>query len=68
MYKKIKRKEQMPKRKKEKEHSNFLETEREHKKWYDIESGMGKQRGKPRAVPQNVKKPKGSFKKHHHQS
>lgn len=47
--------------------SNFyLETQKEHKKWYDIEPGMGKQRGKPKAVPMNIKKAKGEFKKHQH--
>ncbi|MCL5407635.1 MAG: hypothetical protein M1429_04025 [Patescibacteria group bacterium] len=42
--------------------NSFLETQKEHKKWYEV-SGMGKQRGKPRAVPSNVKKP-GGIKKH----
>ncbi len=42
--------------------NNFLETQKEHKKWYEA-SGMGKQRGKPRAVPQNIKK-QGGIKKH----
>ncbi|KKQ74059.1 MAG: hypothetical protein US94_C0015G0007 [Berkelbacteria bacterium GW2011_GWB1_38_5] len=47
--------------------NSFLETEKSHKNWYEIEVGMGKQRGKPRAVPSNVKKAKGEFKKHSHE-
>jgi hypothetical protein len=52
--------------KKIKKSSRFLETNQPHKDWYDIESGMGKQRGKPKAVPAKVKKQKGEFKKHKH--
>jgi len=44
----------------------YLETDKEHKKWYDSEVGMGKQRGKPKAVAQKIKKIKGDFSKHHH--
>lgn len=44
------------------EPNNYLETQRSHKNWYNI-SGMGKQRGKPRAVPKSIKKPSGQ-KKH----
>ncbi|MBM2821042.1 MAG: hypothetical protein HW405_802 [Candidatus Berkelbacteria bacterium] len=46
--------------------NSYLETKKEHKKWFDSEVGMGKQRGKPKAVPFNIKKAKGSFKKHQH--
>jgi len=54
------------KNKSNKDHVNaYLETDKEHKKWYEI-GAMGKQRGKPRAVPQNIKKAKGEFKKHQH--
>jgi hypothetical protein len=42
--------------------SSYLETKKEHKKWFDSEVGMGKQRGKPKAVPPKVKKAKGSMK------
>lgn len=42
---------------------NYLETQRAHKKWYNI-SEMGKQRGKPHAIPPKIKKPVGQ-KKHH---
>lgn len=41
----------------------YLETDKSHKDWYDSEVGMGKQRGKPRAVASNIKKKKGEFKK-----
>jgi len=44
----------------------YLETQKEHKKWFDSEVGMGKQRGKPKAVPPKMKKQKGDFKKHQH--
>lgn len=44
--------------------NSFLETNQSHRKWYDSEVGMGKQRGKPHAVPPNKKKAKGEFKKH----
>ncbi|HLB95768.1 MAG TPA: hypothetical protein VJK26_02600 [Patescibacteria group bacterium] len=42
--------------------NSYLETQKSHKEWYNI-SEMGKQRGKPRAVPRNLKKP-GGVKKH----
>lgn len=58
----------MSKQQKDKKHgSEFLETQKSHKNWYDVESGMGKQRGKPKAVPPKVKKTKGEFKKHKHE-
>lgn len=41
---------------------NYLETDKSHKNWYNI-SEMGKQRGKPMAVPKEIKKPAGT-KKH----
>ncbi len=44
----------------------YLELKKEHKKWFDSEVGMGKQRGKPKAVPAKIEKPKGKFVKHHH--
>lgn len=44
----------------------FLELKRSHKNWYNIEEGMGKQRGKPKAVPPKNPKKKGEFSKHHH--
>jgi hypothetical protein len=40
----------------------YLETDKEHKKWYEL-GMMGKQRGKPKAVPPKVKKSKGEFSK-----
>ena len=52
--------------KKVKKSNRFLETNQPHKDWFDSEVGMGKQRGKPRAVPSNIKKKKGEFKKHKH--
>ncbi len=52
--------------KKNKKSNPYLETQKEHKKWYDSETGMGKQRGKPRAVPPKAKKIKGQFFKHRH--
>lgn len=56
----------MPKQKKKKHGSEYLETDQPHKDWFDSEVGMGKQRGKPHAVPPNIKKKKGDFKKHKH--
>jgi hypothetical protein len=53
----------MPNTKKKKLTSNYLETDKSHKDWFDSEVGMGKQRGKPKAVAANVKKKKGDFKK-----
>lgn len=48
------------------DHTNpYLETNKPHKDWYEI-GMMGKQRGKPKAVPPKVKKSKGDFKKHKH--
>lgn len=41
--------------------NNYLETEKSHKDWFEV-GAMGKQRGKPHAVPQNVKKAKGTAK------
>ena len=46
--------------------NRFLQTQKEHKKWYDVEPGMGKQRGKPKAVPPKNPKKKGEFSKHQH--
>ena len=40
----------------------YLKTELQHKDWYNI-TDMGKQRGKPHAVPPKVRKP-GGTKKH----
>ncbi len=55
-----------PKNKSDQDHVNaYLETDKEHKKWYEI-GAMGKQRGKPKAVPPKMKKQKGDFKKHQH--
>ena len=44
------------------EGEGYLELNKEHKKWYDGETGMGKQRGKPHAVPPKIKKQKGEHK------
>lgn len=44
------------------EPNNYLETQKAHDKWYNIHE-MGKQHGKPRAVPREIKKP-GGTKKH----
>lgn len=41
----------------------YLKTDQSHKNWYNI-SEMGKQRGKPKAVPAKIKKQAG-FKRHH---
>ena len=41
---------------------NYLETQRSHDKWYNIHE-MGKQRGKPRLMPREMKKAAG-MKKH----
>lgn len=38
--------------------SAYLETEKEHKKWYNIHE-MGKMRGEPRIAPREEKKAKG---------
>lgn len=43
------------------ETNSYLELQKEHKKWYSAE-GMGKQRGKPKAISSNIKKEKGSRK------
>jgi len=43
------------------EPSTFLETEKEHKDWYDV-TQMGKQRGTPKRVPVEGKKEKGNRK------
>ncbi|MEK7142989.1 MAG: hypothetical protein AAB785_02135 [Patescibacteria group bacterium] len=43
----------------------YLETQKEHKKWYNVWE-MGKQRGKPKAVPPKALKKKGQFIKHQH--
>jgi len=52
----------MPKLPKENNSQNsYLETEKEHKKWFEMGT-MGKQRGKPKAVPQDIKKSKGNTK------
>ena len=51
----------MPKLPKDQKFNDYLETEKEHKKWYNVWE-MGKQRGKPKAVPPKVKKEKGSGK------
>ena len=42
--------------------NTFLETEKDHKKWYDA-NNMGKQQGRPKLVPRETKKPSGT-KKH----
>lgn len=42
--------------------NSYLEIQKEHKKWYEV-GAMGKQRGKPKSVPQNIKKT-GGMKKH----
>lgn len=39
----------------------FLETEKNHKDWYDANQ-MGRQGGKPVNVSREMKKPKGAFK------
>lgn len=47
-----------------KDHSDpHLETDKVHKDWYEI-GMMGKQRGKPKAVPPKTPKKKGEFRKH----
>lgn len=51
--------------KKTKRTNPYLGTDKSHKDWYEI-GAMGKQRGKPKAVPPKVKKQKGEFKKHRH--
>ena len=51
--------------KKTKRTNPYLGTDKSHKDWYEI-GAMGKQRGKPKAVPPKVKKTKGEFKKHSH--
>lgn len=43
--------------------NSYLETQKSHKDWYDVDK-MGKQRGKPNAVPKENKKPSGT--RHHH--
>lgn len=43
------------------EQNNFLKTQKEHKKWYNVR-GMGKQLGKPRAVIKEAKKTGGATK------
>ena len=56
------------KQNKKSDHVNpYLETDKEHKKWYEI-GAMGKQRGKPKAVPPKIAKKKGEFSKHRHRS
>jgi len=52
----------MKKSQKSIEQNNYLEIQKEHKKWFNSEVGMGKQRGKPKAVPENIKKAKGTAK------
>lgn len=42
--------------------NSFLETEKEHKDWYDVNQ-MGKQRGEKHLAPKEVKKKRGN-KKH----
>jgi len=56
----------MSKQNKSKLRNPYLETDKSHKDWYEIETGMGKQRGKPKAVPPKNPKKKGEFRKHHH--
>ena len=51
----------MPEKKDPQKFNQFLETDKEHKKWYEV-GGMGKQRGKPKAVPPKVRKEKGTAK------
>lgn len=46
---------------KKKNQNSYLETQKEHKKWFEV-GAMGKQRGKPKAVPPKIKKEKGSGK------
>lgn len=41
------------------EPNTYLETQKPHKKWYDIRE-MGKQRGRPRLVPREQKKAGGT--------
>lgn len=56
----------MAKQNKKTDHINpYLETDKEHKKWYNVWE-MGKQRGKPKAVPPKIAKQKGAFHKHQH--
>jgi hypothetical protein len=43
----------------------YLELEKSHKDWYEV-GMMGKQRGKPKAIPPKNPKKKGEFSKHHH--
>ncbi len=43
------------------EPNNYLETQKEHKKWYNIHE-MGKQAGRPRLVPREQKKAGGTRK------
>lgn len=44
------------------EPNNYLETQKDHKEWYNIHE-MGKMRGKPTNLPREIKKP-GGTKKH----
>jgi hypothetical protein len=44
--------------------AGYLELDKGHRKWYEVGT-MGKQRGKPKAVPPKNPKKKGEFKKHH---
>lgn len=39
----------------------FLETQKKHRDWYDVNQ-MGKQRGMPRIAPKELRKPKGTHK------
>lgn len=48
-------------KKNKKDYNQYLETQKEHKKWFEV-GAMGKQRGKPHAVPEEVKKEKGTAK------
>jgi hypothetical protein len=45
--------------------NSYLETQKEHKDWYNVFE-MGKQRGKPKSVPPKIKKEKGFHAKHKH--
>ena len=51
----------VPQIKKNKPHEQYLETEKSHKDWFNM-GAMGKQLGKPKSNPKEIKKSKGTAK------
>ena len=51
----------MPKIKKAKSQNPYLETEKQHKDWFNM-GAMGKQLGKPKSNQKEIKKEKGTAK------